>query len=77
MSGTDLDEAKKKIEDLQNIIAEEKYDYLRNEEMRVTLSVGIAAYPRQGEKVHDVLKAADQVFYKAKEKGKNCIEVMD
>ena len=77
MSGANLEEAKKRVEKLQRLIAEEKYDTLSQEKLTVTISVGIAAYPRHGEDVDEVIKAADQALYLAKERGKNRIEILD
>ena len=77
MSGANLEEAKKRVEKLQRLITEEKYNILSQEKIKVTISVGIAAYPRHGEKVDDVIKAADQALYLAKERGKNRIEILD
>jgi diguanylate cyclase (GGDEF)-like protein len=37
----------------------------------VTLSVGAALYPQDGEDVHSLLKAADDALYRAKEAGRN------
>ena len=44
---------------------------LRDGEHRVTASVGIAAYPQDGEDAHELLKNADIAMYRAKEQGKN------
>lgn len=39
--------------------------------VRVTLSVGVAAYPEQGDDHHKVLEQADLALYRAKRTGKN------
>jgi len=39
--------------------------------LRVTLSVGVSAYPAQGEDHHRLLEAADAALYRAKKAGKN------
>ncbi|HWR62281.1 MAG TPA: EAL domain-containing protein [Clostridia bacterium] len=39
----------------------------------ITISIGIALYPEQGENMEDLLKNADIALYKAKETGKNRI----
>ncbi len=44
---------------------------LRDAEYRVTASIGIAAYPQDGEDAPDLLKNADIAMYRAKERGKN------
>jgi predicted signal transduction protein with EAL and GGDEF domain len=44
---------------------------LRDGEHHVTASIGIAAYPQDGEDAPDLLKNADIAMYRAKEHGKN------
>jgi diguanylate cyclase (GGDEF)-like protein/PAS domain S-box-containing protein len=44
---------------------------LRDGEHRVTASIGIAAYPQDGQDAADLLKNADIAMYRAKEQGKN------
>jgi diguanylate cyclase (GGDEF)-like protein len=44
---------------------------LRDGEHRITASVGIAAYPQDGQDAHELLKNADIAMYRAKEQGKN------
>jgi diguanylate cyclase (GGDEF)-like protein/PAS domain S-box-containing protein len=44
---------------------------LRDGEHHVTASIGIAAYPQDGEDAHELLKNADIAMYRAKENGKN------
>ncbi|HEV7801707.1 MAG TPA: EAL domain-containing protein [Burkholderiales bacterium] len=44
---------------------------LRDGEYHVTASIGIAAYPQDGEDAPDLLKHADIAMYRAKEHGKN------
>jgi diguanylate cyclase (GGDEF)-like protein/PAS domain S-box-containing protein len=44
---------------------------LMGEECRVTASVGISIYPKDGEDEQSLMKAADKAMYFAKEEGKN------
>lgn len=41
----------------------------------VTLKVGVAAYPENGEGIDDVIRAADTAALDAKEQGGNCVRV--
>jgi len=43
----------------------------KNFTARITASIGIAIYPRDGENVTEIIKHADLAMYKAKELGKN------
>ena len=47
---------------------------LANHEVYVTVSMGIAIYPTDGEDQHTLLRNADTAMYCAKEKGKNSYE---
>ncbi len=38
-----------------------------------TLSIGVALYPRHGDRWEKVLRAADQAMYAAKQAGRNCV----
>jgi diguanylate cyclase (GGDEF)-like protein len=70
-------EASSKIKNLQELIGRLRSKDSCDMSIQVTISVGIAAYPRNGETVHDLLKVADEALYQAKEKGKNSIVLMD
>lgn len=43
--------------------------------LRPTISIGVALFPRHGNKVLDLVATADQALYRAKEKGKNRVSV--
>lgn len=43
----------------------------------VTLSIGVAGYPANGASTADVLARADEALYRAKERGRNRVEVAD
>lgn len=45
---------------------------LQGEEFTISASIGIAAYPRDGESADDLVKCADTAMYHAKELGGNC-----
>lgn len=44
---------------------------------KITLSIGVAEFPRHGETGEMVLKAADAASYSAKDAGKNCVVVAE
>jgi len=52
-----------------------KVEELRPEGIKVTCSFGVAQY-RQGESLEDLLNRADMAMYRAKEKGRNRVEVL-
>jgi len=48
--------------------------HARASDLRVTLSIGVAARSRDDVAVSDVLARADRALYKAKARGRNCVE---
>ncbi|MEW5773236.1 MAG: diguanylate cyclase [Thermodesulfobacteriota bacterium] len=47
------------------------------ERLKVTASLGVAAYPEHGQDVETLLAAADAALYRAKESGRNQVAVAD
>ncbi|WP_370299034.1 diguanylate cyclase domain-containing protein, partial [Pontibacterium sp.] len=48
-----------------------------NIELRVSASIGISIYPTLGDNIDDLIHAADQAMYRAKNLGKNQIASAD
>jgi len=75
MPETDIAGAQSMAERLRRNI-EEFSVYERGEELKLTISIGLAAYPRNGvETVDDLIKLADDALLEAKREGKNRIKV--
>ena len=75
MSGTNAEIARDRSASIQKSIAQESFENECVLARKVTLSIGIASFPRHGETVDALIKAADAALYRAKAQGKNCIEV--
>ncbi len=45
----------------------------KGDEVRFTVSIGIAAYPDHGDDIFKVLRASDEALYLAKNSGRNCV----
>lgn len=45
------------------------------EDVRITMSIGIAEFPNSGHTLEEILKAADLALYQAKDAGRNCVKV--
>jgi len=65
-------EAIERAESIRQKVVSEVF-YLRRQETRVTVSIGIATYPLDGKTKDELLHKADEWLYYAKEKGKNRI----
>jgi len=62
--------AYKRAEKLRTRIAEQYFAH-NNEQVNISVSIGIAMYPDQGRRGETLLQKADQALYKAKQTGKN------
>jgi len=64
------EEAVKLAEDLRKRIAKQEI-ILRREKTRITVSVGVAAFPTDAQTREDLIQKADRALYKAKSEGRN------
>jgi diguanylate cyclase (GGDEF)-like protein len=73
MSGADTDEAADRAEALRQAI--EEMSVVKDGEPlgSVTISCGVATFPKHGEISEDLLRVADTALYKAKHEGRNCV----
>lgn len=73
---TPINEASAIAERIRRKIAEAQYPYGKNQPLgQVTISIGISTLSRHVDTSVAVIEAADRALYKAKNKGKNRIEV--
>ncbi|MBV8505296.1 MAG: diguanylate cyclase [Alphaproteobacteria bacterium] len=75
MPGADADAALRRAEQLRGKIEDIVVRYLEKNLPRITVSIGVAIFPHAGDNPQAVLKAADQALYRAKEKGRNRVEL--
>jgi diguanylate cyclase (GGDEF)-like protein len=75
LPGADADAALRRAEQLRSKIEEIVVRYLEKNLPRITVSIGVAVFPGAGDNPHTVLKAADEALYRAKEKGRNRVEL--
>lgn len=66
-----MDEAEILAERLRKAVAKLRFDVGEGEELRVTISVGIASYPETAAGERDLVFRADQALYAAKEGGRD------
>lgn len=52
-------------------IAEKKFKLVNNQESNVTVSIGVAAYPQDGDSASQIIEVADKRLYQAKNNGRN------
>ena len=75
-----MDTGKQEIlkEYVRRILNSMKIDFcIKNIEVQITASIGIAYYPEHGSDFEELMKNADTAMYEAKSLGKNCYTVFD
>ena len=48
-----------------------------NENLHVTISLGVSTYPIHSEEKEELIHAADAALYTSKNKGKNCVSLFE
>lgn len=71
-----LAEARVRVEELRQACAERTILF-GSLPLSVTLSAGLAAYPAHGLTAREIIARADDALYRAKNAGRNCVEVWD
>jgi diguanylate cyclase (GGDEF)-like protein len=74
LPGTNPEEGIRKAESLRAKVEALVVRYLDGNLPRITISVGVAAFPRSGATPQEVLKIADEALYRAKEEGRNRVQ---
>jgi diguanylate cyclase (GGDEF)-like protein len=75
LPGTVAHVAVNKAEEVRAKIEAVVVRYLDANLPRVTISIGVAAFPNSGDNAQAVLKAADDALYRAKDGGRNRVEL--
>ncbi len=72
---TSLDEARELAQRLLEVIRKTPIEVSPSLTLSVTTSIGVAAYPDHADNTEDLLKQADIALYRAKDKGRDRIEI--
>jgi diguanylate cyclase (GGDEF)-like protein len=75
LPGADASDAVHRAEQLRSRVEALVVRYLEKSLPTITVSIGVAAFPEAGEYPEAVLKAADEALYRAKENGRNRVEL--
>lgn len=67
----DIEVAKKRAEKLRKTVE----DYSFPSVSKITVSIGVASFPRHGDNFIEVIENADKALYNAKNSGRNCVMV--
>jgi diguanylate cyclase (GGDEF)-like protein/PAS domain S-box-containing protein len=71
MPGASKDIASQRAELIRSLIEAHKFNFKGEDLSEVTVSLGVADYPEDGENATVLMKAADRALYQAKEAGRN------
>ena len=77
LNNTNKENSIKIAQKICNTISESKYELTPDLEVQVTISLGVATYPENGEKPTALIEYADKCLYKAKENGRNQVGFID
>ncbi len=72
---TDSRSAVETTERIRRAVSERVFRTSRGEEIRITLSFGIAVYNEHAHKIEELIRKADKALYRAKEAGRNRVEL--
>jgi len=75
LPGTEIETAERRAEALRNDVSLMKLDHNGQDIGRVTISIGVAAYPQHGATPETLIKTADTAAYQAKKDGRNQVVV--
>ncbi|HXY57707.1 MAG TPA: GGDEF domain-containing protein, partial [Methylocystis sp.] len=64
----------RKAEEIRGKIESIVVRYLDRNLPRISVSIGVAAFPDSGDHPEAVIRAADEALYAAKANGRNCVE---
>jgi diguanylate cyclase (GGDEF)-like protein len=74
---TTLEDGASRAEELRKLVEGLALSYNNQALGKVTVRMGVAAYPKHGETGEAVLKTADDASYRARAIGKNCVVVAE
>ncbi len=75
LPGATLEEAARRAEELRCKVEALVVRYVEKNLPKITVSIGVAAFPDAGDDPQVVMKAADEALYRAKDGGRNRVEL--
>jgi diguanylate cyclase (GGDEF)-like protein len=77
LSETDEEGALTTAEKIREAIRTDPFGALGEEPVHVTVSIGVALYPAHGDSFNELVESADRALYRAKENGRDRVELSD
>ncbi|ASQ44648.1 GGDEF domain-containing protein [Legionella clemsonensis] len=72
---TTLEPAAKKLNQFRELLKDTPITYKNQQLAKITISIGVAEAPKHGATIDDIIKAADQALYAAKQAGKDRVKI--
>jgi diguanylate cyclase (GGDEF)-like protein len=73
LADTNIDDGVRIAERIRRTVADTLFEGGAGDPIRLTISIGVAGYPRDGTTRTELLDAADKAMYRAKSRGRNCV----
>jgi diguanylate cyclase (GGDEF)-like protein len=73
LTDTDVETGRVIAERIRRTVADTVFEGGRDTPIRLTISIGVASYPRDSRKRDELLDLADKAMYRAKSLGRNCV----
>jgi len=73
LADTSIDDGVRIAERIRRAVADTRFEGAIGGPIRLTISIGVAGYPRDGATRSELLDAADKAMYRAKSRGRNCV----
>ena len=77
LTDTDPETAQIIAERIRRTVSEHLFEGGRDAPIRLTISIGVASYPRHAQERDGLLELSDKAMYRAKSQGRNCVCTAD
>jgi diguanylate cyclase (GGDEF)-like protein len=74
LPNTGNEEAYSTAQKICDRVAHKKFKLFNGNEATVTISLGVATFPKDGENAEEIIEAADKRLYNAKNNGRNQVK---
>jgi diguanylate cyclase (GGDEF)-like protein/PAS domain S-box-containing protein len=71
---TNLSDSLIVLERIRHLFENEKIALSKDQDISITVSIGVSEYPQHGQSVEKLIVASDKAMYHAKNSGRNCIK---
>ncbi len=77
MQETTQKRALERADEIRKAVEGHSFSFNAGQTKKITISLGISAFPENGQSIEDLILRADQALYKAKKQGRNRVETAE